>query len=119
MDGVNSYSPKEQMLIGKLCNGEQVKKLEVQRSWLLGIIISGGLVDIVMIIAMMCCRGCLPDGHLIISGLVLGIVGLGIELIDHRILVAKLLRQLSREEVTEAINELRQAGSVRRGAKGK
>ena len=81
----------------------------------MGIIISGGLVTIVMILSVMYCRGCLPDGNLIVtSGLALGIVSLGIELIDHRILAAKLLRQLSREAVTIAINELRQSGSTRK-----
>lgn len=78
---MNGYSPKEQMLIGKLRNSEHVKKLEVRRSWLLGIIISSGLAAIVMIIAMMCCRGTLPDGNLIVaSGLPLGIISLSLKI---------------------------------------
>ena len=98
-----------------MCDSEQVKKLEFRRSWLLGIIISGGLATIVMIITMMCCRSALPDGNLIVaSGLALGIVSLGIELIDHRILAAKLLRQLSREAAADALTELRQSGNTQK-----
>ena len=105
---MNNYSEKEQMLIGRMCDHKQVEKLENGRRWLLGIVITGASVAIVLTIGTICFRGCLPDGSCIIAGgLLLGIVGLSIEPIDHRILLAKVLRQQVREAAADAMYDLR------------
>ena len=105
---MNNYSEKEQMLIGRMCDHKQVEKLEKRRRWLLWIIITAASVSIVMTIVTICFRGCLPDGRCIIAGgLSLGIIGLSIELIDHRILLAKVLRQQVREAAADAMYDLR------------
>ena len=79
-----------------------------RRRWLLGTIITGASVAIVLTIVTICFRGCLPDGKCVIAGgLVLGIIGLSIELVDHRILLAKVLRQQVRDAAADAIYDLR------------
>lgn len=110
---MSTLSKKEQLLIEQLEQIDQVRELVCRRNLLRRIFGWTGFLTVIIIAGMIWYFQRWPDVYFImIVGLILAVWIMKIELLDHRILAAKLLRQLSREAVTEVIHELRQLDNV-------
>jgi len=88
------FSEKELRIIGDLQDSNRVKALERKRSWLFALTLVCGLLTLGLLAAMMWNLMIWPDAkYAIVAGLGLTIGITIIELIDHQILAAKLLKR--------------------------
>ena len=102
-----TFSEKELRIMGELQEVNRVKELERKRNWLFALTLVCGLLTLGLLVAMMWNLMLWPDAKYAIGaglGLTIGITI--IELIDHQILAAKLLKKQAQDSVNDDIRKL-------------